>query len=163
MWRTIRLVVDIGMHHKRWSREQAIAFFKDNTAKSELDIVNEIDRYIAWSGQATAYKIGELKIKELRTAQARQPRAGRTLRHSPVSRRGPATGRATVGYPRAAHRRMDRPQEVELGESVNEPYTSTVTQPSSNVELSRIATVQHLHRKLGLLLDVVGAEGFPGS
>jgi uncharacterized protein (DUF885 family) len=66
MWRAARLVVDTGIHHKRWTREQAIAFFKENTAKSELDIVNEVDCYIAWPGQATAYKIGELKIKELR-------------------------------------------------------------------------------------------------
>ncbi len=66
MWRAIRLVVDTGMHALGWTRDQSIAFFEEYAGKAEHDIIVEVDRYIVWPGQALAYKIGELKIKELR-------------------------------------------------------------------------------------------------
>jgi prolyl oligopeptidase len=67
MWRAVRLVVDTGIHAEGWSRQQAIDFFRENAAKTPHDIEVEIDRYIVWPGQALAYKIGQLKIRELRT------------------------------------------------------------------------------------------------
>ena len=66
MWRAVRLVVDTGIHYKGWTRQQAIDYFTQNAAKSKEDIVNEIDRYITMPGQALAYKIGQLKLLELR-------------------------------------------------------------------------------------------------
>ncbi len=67
MWRSIRLVVDTGMHSLGWSRQRAIDYFKENAGKTEHDIAVEVDRYLVWPGQALAYKIGQLKIRELRT------------------------------------------------------------------------------------------------
>lgn len=66
MWRACRLVVDTGIHEKRWSREEAYEFMRKHTPNSDHDLRSEIDRYISWPGQALAYKIGELKLKELR-------------------------------------------------------------------------------------------------
>ncbi|MFT4198234.1 MAG: DUF885 family protein [Pseudoxanthomonas sp.] len=66
MWRAARLVIDTGIHHEGWSREQALAYLRDNAALSEHEIGTEVDRYIAWPGQALSYYLGELKILELR-------------------------------------------------------------------------------------------------
>jgi uncharacterized protein (DUF885 family) len=67
MWRAARLVVDTGMHSMSWTRQQAIDFVRENTGKTDQDITVEVDRYIVWPGQALAYKIGQMKIRELRT------------------------------------------------------------------------------------------------
>jgi uncharacterized protein (DUF885 family) len=67
MHRAIRLVVDAGMHTQGWTREQAIQFSLDHEAETESSIIAEIERYMSWPGQALSYKIGQLKIRELRT------------------------------------------------------------------------------------------------
>ncbi|RPH77126.1 MAG: DUF885 domain-containing protein, partial [Planctomycetaceae bacterium] len=72
MWRACRLVVDTGMHYLGWTREQAIAFMSENTALAQHNIRAEVDRYISWPGQALGYKIGELKIRELRSLAERE-------------------------------------------------------------------------------------------
>lgn len=72
MWRALRLVVDTGIHAKGWSKQQAIAFMTDNSALSAANIEAEVNRYISWPGQALAYKLGELKIRELRTMATKE-------------------------------------------------------------------------------------------
>ncbi len=72
MWRAVRLVVDTGLHAFGWSREQAIAYFLANAAKTEHDVTVEVDRYLSSPGQALAYKTGELKLKELRAYAMRE-------------------------------------------------------------------------------------------
>ena len=66
MWRSIRLVVDTGVHYKHWTREQMVEFFREHTAMDEPNIQTEVDRYIAWPGQALAYKMGQMEILALR-------------------------------------------------------------------------------------------------
>ncbi|HUP85430.1 MAG TPA: DUF885 domain-containing protein [Acidimicrobiales bacterium] len=90
IWRAVRLVLDTGLHHLGWSREQAITYFQQVTGRSDHDIVVEVDRYIVWPGQALGYKVGELKIKELRARASKTLGAGFDLRafHDEVLRHG---------------------------------------------------------------------------
>ncbi|MBB2806699.1 DUF885 domain-containing protein [Xanthomonas arboricola] len=71
MWRACRLVIDTGVHHDGWSREQALAYLRERTALSEHEVTTEVDRYISWPGQALSYKLGEISIVKLR-AEAEQ-------------------------------------------------------------------------------------------
>jgi uncharacterized protein (DUF885 family) len=72
MLRAVRLVVDTGLHHKRWTRDQVVQFFREHSAVDEVEIQSETDRYIVWPGQALAYKIGQLKILALRERAQRE-------------------------------------------------------------------------------------------
>ncbi len=83
MWRACRLVVDTGMHALGWTRQQAIDFMAESTSSTLLNITNEVDRYIAWPGQALAYKMGELKIRELRALAEKE--LGTTFQFAGVS------------------------------------------------------------------------------
>jgi uncharacterized protein (DUF885 family) len=129
MWRAVRLVVDTGIHYKHWTRQQAIEFFMANAAKTELDVTNEVDRYIGWPGQALAYKIGELKIKELR-AKAKQEFAERfDVRdfHNIVLGSGPPTARRPANsHPnsKARRKRNRQPRRSQSPSHLNERSTS---------------------------------------
>ena len=106
MWRACRLVVDTGMHAKGWTRDQALEYMSANTALSIHEVTTETDRYIGWPGQALAYKMGELKIREL--TEARRGRAGAAFRHPPLPRRrAPERLGASLGA-RCADRRLHR-------------------------------------------------------
>jgi uncharacterized protein (DUF885 family) len=91
IWRAVRLVLDTGIHHKRWTRDQAIAYMTANTISSPLDIEREVDRYFTSPGQATSYKIGQLKILELReqAKQALGPKFDLKAFHEVVLEAGP--------------------------------------------------------------------------
>ncbi|MBW4025887.1 MAG: DUF885 family protein [Acidobacteria bacterium] len=91
MWRSVRLVVDTGVHYDHWSRAQMIQFFRDHTAMDEQNIETEVDRYIAWPGQALAYKLGQMKILELRERARQQLGTRFDLRsfHDAVLAQGP--------------------------------------------------------------------------
>ena len=110
MWRACRLVVDTGMHAMGWSRQEAMDFMASNTALSIHEITTETDRYISWPGQALAYKLGELKIKELR-ARAEQALGGQ-VRHSGVPRRDPAQRLDPAARARRPDRRLYRGGQV---------------------------------------------------
>ena len=105
-YRAIRLVVDTGLHAKGWTREQAIRYMLDNSGVSETQATTEVERYIAMPGQALAYKIGQLKILELRARAERGAR--RALRHQGIPRPGADDGRAASGRARTQDRRLDR-------------------------------------------------------
>lgn len=91
MWRAIRLVVDTGIHAKGWTRDQAIAYFDQHMPKARKETENEVDRYITWPGQALAYKVGQLKFRELRDRAKAELGAKFDLRefHDEVLRHGP--------------------------------------------------------------------------
>ena len=72
VWRAIRLVLDTGIHSRKWTRDQSIAYFKGNSSVSETDIAREVDRYFNWPGQATSYMVGQLRIAELRARAERE-------------------------------------------------------------------------------------------
>jgi len=90
MWRAVRLVVDTGVHYKHWTRQQMVDYFHAHTAMDEQNIQTEVDRYIAWPGQALAYKLGQMKILELRgrAKQALGPRFDLRAFHDAVLENG---------------------------------------------------------------------------
>jgi uncharacterized protein (DUF885 family) len=112
IWRAIRLVVDTGVHSQHWTREQMVQYFHDHSAIDETSIQAEVDRYIAWPSQALAYKIGQLKILELRDRPKRLSATSSTCAPSTTRCSTPAPCRwtcsataSTPGSPACARRR----------------------------------------------------------
>lgn len=93
MWRAARLVIDTGVHHKGWSRDQALAYLRDHTALSEHEVTTEVDRYISWPAQALSYKLGEITIVRLRgeAEQALGPAFDIKAFHDAVLKQGSVT------------------------------------------------------------------------
>jgi uncharacterized protein (DUF885 family) len=91
MWRAVRWVVDTGVHSKHWTRQQMIDFFHEHTAMDDQNIETEVDRYIAWPGQALSYKMGQMKILELRARAQKELGSKFDLRafHDAVLDQGP--------------------------------------------------------------------------
>jgi uncharacterized protein (DUF885 family) len=91
MWRAVRWVVDTGVHSKHWTRQQMIDFFHEHTAMDDQNIETEVDRYIAWPGQALSYKMGQMKILELRERAQRElgPKFDLRKFHDAVLDQGP--------------------------------------------------------------------------
>jgi uncharacterized protein (DUF885 family) len=91
MWRAVRWVVDTGVHHKHWTRQQMVDFFREHTAMDDQNIETEVDRYIAWPAQALSYKMGQMKILELRARAQQRLGAKFDLRafHDAVLDQGP--------------------------------------------------------------------------
>ena len=106
IWRAIRLVVDTGLHAKGWSEEQAVQYFLANSATTEAQARSEIRRYMVLPGQATSYKIGMLKIQELR--RKAEAALGAALRHPRVSRHDPRRRRDAAHHVGTADRPVDR-------------------------------------------------------
>ncbi len=93
MWRATRLVIDTGVHHKNWTRDQALAYLRDNTALSEHEVTTEVDRYISWPAQALSYKLGEIAIVRLRGEAERElgPKFDIKAFHDAVLKQGSVT------------------------------------------------------------------------
>ncbi len=118
IWRAIRLVVDTGVHSEGWTREQMVQYFHDHSNVDETSMQAEVDRYIAWPSQALAYKIGQLKILELRDRA--QKALGAEVRHPRLPRPGAGRGRIAAGCAGAAHRRVDcETKDAGIGEFGN--------------------------------------------
>ena len=110
MWRAVRWVVDTGVHAKHWTRQQMVDFFHQHTAMDDQNIETEVDRYIAWPAQALSYKMGQMKILELRERAQRE--LGAQVRSARLPRRGARSGPTAARRTGSKDQRLDRRPKV---------------------------------------------------
>ena len=159
MWRAVRWVVDTGVHSQHWTRQQMVDFFHEHTAMDDQNIDTEVDRYIAWPAQALSYKMGQMKILELRAARAE--RVGREIRSPRLPRRGARSGPAAARRAGSENRRRgSQPSRIHSDRRTGRGRPAlqlTIQKLSNGASLHHLAALPQEGRNIEILRLVAGS------